>query len=397
MAATFPGRTHGLGLVTEAILLDLALDRTLYGYFNLWATLLGALFCIPVGYLLDRYGCRNVLAATLVLLALSVLAMSIVYHEIAFFMTLVLTRGFGQSALAVASITLISKTFPKHRLGLSMGVYSVLTTLGFIIAFGLMGAVLNAEIDWRLAWSGIGLLLLAVYVPMVLLCVRKHEVPPEEENIPTEDAVQGNPQGGVPFARALRTQEFWLFALSISFFGLVSSGIGLFNEDILRERGFDAQMYRFLLVFGLPFGLLGNLLFGILARYIRLPILLTVLLLLTGLSALLFPSIQTEFQIYAYTVALSFTGGGFSVMFFIVWAHQFGWRDVGRIQGAAQMLTIIASALGPIVFAYSVHWTQSYTLAFYLCGTLTLMFTIWAARLALSKSPSGTTQPNGGE
>ena len=46
---------------------------------------------------------------------------------------------------------------------------------------------------------------------------------------------------------ALRTPAFWIFGGATSLFGLVSSGLGLFNEAVLAERGFDQQTYvRFL-------------------------------------------------------------------------------------------------------------------------------------------------------
>jgi MFS family permease len=375
MVATFPGRTHGLGFITETVLRDLALDRTLYGYYNLWATLLGALFCIPVGVLLDRFGCRNVLIVTLACLGLSVIGMSQAKDMYTFFFTLVLTRGFGQSALSVASIALISKTFTKSQMGPSMGIYSVFTSLFFMAAFGGMGSVLKSGVDWRIAWGGIGLILLAVYIPIVLFGIRKRES--------TVDTTESDPNEieGMSFYRALCTPHFWVFALSISFFGLVSSGIGLFNQDILNERGFSVETYYAVMVLGVPFGLLGNLGIGILARYIRISYLLVFSLFLSGISKFLFPWIQTETQIYAYTILLAFSGGGLSVLFFIAWTDLFGKRDVGRILGAAQMVTVFASALGPIFFAYSKQWTGTYTPAFWISGGLTLFFAVWACFL----------------
>ena len=41
MVATLPGRTQGLGLITEPLLRDLHLDRVCYAHLNLWATLSG--------------------------------------------------------------------------------------------------------------------------------------------------------------------------------------------------------------------------------------------------------------------------------------------------------------------------------------------------------------------
>src|SRR5262245_19474287 len=75
MVATLPGRTHGLGLITEPLLADLHLDRVPYAALNLWATLLGAVACIPCGWLLDRFGVRPVLAVVLAALGATVVAM----------------------------------------------------------------------------------------------------------------------------------------------------------------------------------------------------------------------------------------------------------------------------------------------------------------------------------
>ena len=417
MVATFPGRTHGLGLITESILHDLDLERTIYGYYNLWATLIGALFCIPIGSLLDKYGCKKVLIFILAGLGVSVCGMSLVENKILFFVCLVLTRGFGQSALSVASITLISKYFPKNKLGVSMGVYSVLTSLFFMGAFGAMGAALEniqpwtvswggSEIilpAWRIAWGSVGIILLAFCIPVILLSIRSSSVKLQnkeplkgheflgadflfkdkseeanslsETNMDTETEAETT---GMPFFKSLRTRAFWVFGLSISFFGLVSSGIGLHNEDILKERGFSTQMYHILMVLPLPFGLLSNLVIGYLTRRIKITYLLAFSLFFTGIAKFIFPFIHTPAQVYAYTIIFAFAGGGLSVLFFIAWADLFGRRDVGRIQGAAQMISVFASALGPIFFAYSREWTNSYTPAFYISGGITIIFAIAA-------------------
>src|SRR3979490_2817565 len=73
MVLTLPGRTHGLGLFTEPLLKSLALDRESYGFLNLGATLLGALFCLPCGWLLDRFGTRAVFLAVALALGTTVL------------------------------------------------------------------------------------------------------------------------------------------------------------------------------------------------------------------------------------------------------------------------------------------------------------------------------------
>ena len=71
MVGTLPGRTQGLGLITESLLKDLRLDRVQFAQINLWATLVGSLLCLGVGRLLDRFGSRIVLTFVSLMLAQS--------------------------------------------------------------------------------------------------------------------------------------------------------------------------------------------------------------------------------------------------------------------------------------------------------------------------------------
>src|SRR5262249_22894059 len=123
MVATLPGRTHGLGLVTEPLLRDLGLatdaGRVRFAAVNLWATLLRALFCLPAGRLIDRLGPRAALTGTLLALGGVVVLMSRLpgggHLEAAgwvlagLFLLVLLTRGLGQSALSVVSLAVVGK------------------------------------------------------------------------------------------------------------------------------------------------------------------------------------------------------------------------------------------------------------------------------------------------
>src|SRR4051795_11843582 len=76
MVGTLPGRTQGLGLITEPLLADMRIDRVSYATINLWATLVGALFCLPCGRLTDRFGSRIVLTTIALALGFTVVGMS---------------------------------------------------------------------------------------------------------------------------------------------------------------------------------------------------------------------------------------------------------------------------------------------------------------------------------
>src|SRR5437867_2884382 len=125
MVGTLPGRTQGLGLITEPLLNDLGLERVSYATINLWATLLGSLFCLPCGRLVDRFGSRIVLTATIGALGATVVGMSSAPGLIALSIAITLSRGLGQSALSVVSLALVGKWFGR-QLNYAMGIYSLL-------------------------------------------------------------------------------------------------------------------------------------------------------------------------------------------------------------------------------------------------------------------------------
>ncbi|MFM8533512.1 MAG: MFS transporter, partial [Acidimicrobiia bacterium] len=51
-------------------------------------------------------------------------------------------------------------------------------------------------------------------------------------------------------------------------------------------------------------------------------------------------------------------------LFFSVWPRIYGRAHLGRIQGAAQAMTVLASAVGPLLLAWCVEWTGSYAAMF---------------------------------
>jgi MFS family permease len=117
-AAGRPGRSWGHSLAGASGWCCRA--RQLYAQLNLWGTLLGAAFCLPIGRWLDRYGCRAVLLLNLLLLGLVVMWMATVSTWQWLFVGLILTPGLGQSAPSVVSITLVAKWFTGRRLGMAM-------------------------------------------------------------------------------------------------------------------------------------------------------------------------------------------------------------------------------------------------------------------------------------
>lgn len=370
MLATLPGRTQGLGLATEPILADLRLDRVTYANLNLWASLLGALFCFPAGWAIDRFGLRWVTGGIALLLSIVVWQLSAFSVSLVVLFTLLLaTRALGQSALSVCSISVVGKWFPS-RVGLPMGVYSVLLSILFAVAFGIVGYSVRQH-GWRAAWLQIALALAFVITPLVLLLLRE---PPPSETAPLDRPATLN----LSLGQALQTPLFWVFAASAASFNLVSSGLGLFNEAVLAERGFDRKTFHLFLVVTTLASLVGQFGCGWLATRWKYQTLTMIALGLYALSLAAIPIVRDLWQLWFVALSMGIAGGMIIVIFFAIWSEAFGPRHLGRIQGAAQMLTVISSAFGPVLFAKTFAATGSYSALLFGLAVAVLLLAIAA-------------------
>ncbi len=359
MTATLPGRTHGLGLITKPLLEDLQISEGRLGILNFWAVILGSLVCVPVGRLLDRWGTRFMSVLVIVGLGIAVVLMSGVHDEASFFWTLLVVRGLGQGALSVISMAMVGKWF-RRRLGPAMGVYAFLLAIGFIAGvLGMGGAVF--VYGWRPAWGGMGWIFILVLGPLFWALVRStpadcgltdHDAPLIE---PTSDM-----RGDITLTAALRSPAFWVFSLATSQFGLIWAAITFFNQSILNEHGFDEQTFLLVMAVLTGSGLISNLLGGWLAMRMPLGRLLGASMIFLAGAVLAFPYIQSQEQLLLYGFVLGAAGGIVTVVFFAFYGQAFGRTHLGRIQGAAQVLFVLASAVGPVFLSYCKEETGSY-------------------------------------
>jgi rhodanese-related sulfurtransferase/cyanate permease len=385
MVGTLPGRTQGLGLITEPLLRDVGISRVVFAQINLVATLVGALFCFGIGRLIDRIGSRPVLTATAIALGLTVVVMSQASGVAAMLVLVTLTRGFGQSALSVISLAMVGKWF-RRKLTLAMAVYAVVMSIGFMAAFPIVGAVVQAS-GWRVAWGAIGACLLLGLAPVAWLFDRSS---PEAIGAEVDGGSPGVEAAVVAGAQAtlgdaLRSPAFWVFASASSVYGLVASGIGLLNESILVERGFTPDVYYTALAVTAITGLAGNFAAGALADRVSLRTILVaaMVVLAGGLTAL--AHVATQSQVMVQAVAMGIAGGFVTVVFFGFWGRAYGRLHLGRIQGAAQAMTVVASAVGPLFLAIWADRSGSYASAFYLLAGLAAMLAVAAAFVPMPK------------
>ena len=111
--------------------------------------------------------------------------------------------------------------------------------------------------------------------------------------------------------------------------------------------------------------------------------LLGIAMLLYGIAIGALPLLTTLTGLWFFAVLMGVSGGVITVVFFAVWRRAFGSLHLGRIQGAAQMLTVLASAVGPLIFAQSANWMGSYFPALWVLAPCVLLLGLAAFRIRL--------------
>lgn len=392
MVATLPGRTVGLGLITEPLLDDLHLDHGEFARLNLIATLLGSTFALAAGPATDRWGIRIILTSTLILLGALVTSMSQLASAGSIAAFLILTRGLGQSALSTTSVTSVGKWFTE-KLALAMGIFSLIVALGFSTAI----VVCQSQIEtlgWRPVWTMIGIAVLVLGALSAFFVRAKPrprdrerarpEKPPLHSTLPNTAVVEGR---SLSLLEALKTPCFWVFGLGMALYSGVLAGVSLFNESILQELGFGATTFRYAMAGLMGAGLMGNLTAAWAARHLSLPRIMALSLAALAIVLLSYAHLQSTTQVVLHASLYGFCGGVFSVLYFTGFGHAFGRTHLGKIQGCAQVLVVLASAFAPWLLANIREDTGSY---FTSINGIAPAFAIFAGIAWFTRLPSRT-------
>jgi MFS family permease len=380
MSATLPGRTYGLGLIKEPLRADLGIGDLRFNVLNFWAIAIGAVCVIPVGRLIDKLGTRLVLGLVAVALGASVVLMSRAADEPELAVALTLVRGLGQGALSVVAIALVGKWF-RRRAGAAMGAFTLLLAIGFVAPIFVVEAAVKS-VGWRAAWEGVGWALVLGLVPLGLIFARST---PEACGVtPDEPAPEAGRTVPMTLGAALATPSFWVYTAAATVFNLVFSALTLDNELLLQEHGLDGKQANgmilgVLMVSGLP----ANVAAGYLARYRPLGKLLGAGVLILAASLLLFPFVTSLGLAAVYAVLLGVSGGVITVIYFAVYGHTYGRTHLGSIQATVQVLSVFASATGPVVLAFVRERTAGSTAPFFYAFAavaLVLALAAWGVR-----------------
>ena len=357
------------------------------------AAVVSGLMSPLVGVWIDRYGSRTVMATGAVLMGAAFVLLSLI-NSLWQLYALNMLAAVGITCTAwIPNQTLISNWFVKQR-GLAMG--AALTGIGFGgLVMAPLAAALIGRFGWRVAFAGLGTLILGIVVAVVLAIVRSR---PADLGLRPDGASVGlrgdhapnrpmdaDPPAGMELGQSVRTRAFWI--LSIANFLAVFASLSIVAHLVafLTDNGLASETAAGALGLTVGASVGGRVLFGYLADRFSKRDIMVVGLTVYALATLLLFSIRSVGALPAFVVLFGLALGGTAVLAPLLAADCFGLLAFGKILGLIMISGTLGAAIGPVLTGRIFDITGSYHLAFTL--HVAALFLAAAVYLFLPRHP----------
>ena len=337
----------------------------------------GILLASPlIGLLVDRYGPRKVLPSSLLLLGLGLISLAFIKTLWQFYLVFAYLGFICAGANALAYMRLLATWFDRHR-GLAIGLASSGMGLGLIVIPPFAHYMMSIG-GWQAAYAGLGVMIIAVGVPVMALVVRDT---PQLLGLSPDGTSQLVTKGQTPLfgysmKETLKRRQFWmLLVIFISIAGAINS-VAAHLVPMIQDRGFsiDTAVFAASLFGGAM--MVGRLITGYLldkyfAPYVAAAFFLASTLAITALAA----GVPGIFMIVACVLVGLCAGAEHDVCGYLI-SRYFGLRSFGKIFGYTFSAYMIGVSIFPFLMGLGFELSGSYTMTLSLCAILNLISTV---------------------
>ena len=356
--------------------------------------LVSAILSPLMGRLMDRTGPRTVMELGVLLMGSGLLLAPLTTQPWHLYGTIGCLVGAGSICLGYSGQSLYLPNWFVRKRGLAVGLAFAGVGIGSIIILPWVQLLIDRT-GWRSASWAMGVLVLAVLVPLNLLLRKRPEdigLLPDGDDAPT--ATTAAPPSNIvdpawvaidwTLGRAMRTARFWW--ISIGYFcGLYAwYAVQVHQTKYLVEIGFSPASAAWALGFVSLFGIPGQIYLGHLSDRIGREWVWTIAALgfATCFAALIaLQYAPTLLLVYVMVVVQGFLGYGFTSVLGAVVAEIFQGKHFGTIFGTITFSALSGGAAGPWVTGILHDIYGDYTLAFVLGIALSALsaIAIWLA------------------
>ena len=364
--------THATGALNLGLFIvpmgdELDISRGLFGWLTTSRSLAGGVAGIVIGRLVDRFGPRVLLPISSLITGLCVIGVAFagnVVHLFVLFSVMGLSGLNNQGGGLLTSVP-VAKWFVRKR-GTAMALTSVGLGVGGATIVPLTQVLIH-QVGWRDAWLYLGILSMALIIPITSIFLRRS---PEDMGLrPDGDPLPPQTTGGTGPVRepeaiwstgeALRTRAFWLLMASLALGGFAAGG-SVHRIPYWVGEGFDPGLVSLSISAHAASASMMMLVAGFLLD--RFPARFVAGSGFAGFAGavtlMLMASSTTDMFVSAVLWGLS---AGINIVTQpYLWANYFGRTFLGSIRGITLPTILLANAFGAPVVGYVFDFTGGY-------------------------------------
>jgi MFS family permease len=320
-----------------------------------------------VGNLMDRFGAKWTMAASIILVAIAFLLRSIMTELWQFYLFSGIMFAGTPGATMMPAGRLVLTWFPKAR-GRMMGIVTSGNNIGSGIAVPIIAGLIGF-VGWRWTWGLMGIALIGMAM-LVLLVIRDNagDVIKEQRKrwAPSEISEQEKSglKGGMSVSAALRTSTFWFLVIGMTLQQFVRTGVVSQMIPHLEQVGFTRGIAATMMVVLAIFAGSSKLIFGRLSESITARISFIVIMVLQGIGLSVLLVAGGSWVAWGAIVVFGLGMGGVGALTPLVIFDMFGLKQFGSIMGLTRMAISIPILLGPIMAGLIFDSTGKYNLMF---------------------------------
>jgi len=239
-----PGQSYVFSIFIDSIIEDTGLSRPGISGLYMASTGMSAILVAIVSRLADLYGPRTMLVAVGLGFGVACFGMATATNIVLFYIAFASLRALGQGSLNINSILLVNQWFVSRR-----GKAIAMMGLGAVMSsaiFPPFARYLIVNFGWREAYGVIGVVAIALIIPVTLLVVRNRPedlgLHPDGSSEPPVSETRQAASGLVRNRGVFNSIDFWLLALSLGTPGLVSTALVFHQTSIFEEKGLSATL-----------------------------------------------------------------------------------------------------------------------------------------------------------
>ena len=321
-----------------------------------------------IGRMIDRYGARAVLTASIVILCISTFALA--WSDVSltvmgatipwvFYIAYGTGRVIFASPVQIGTSVVVSRWFIRMR-GRTNGILGLTHSAGMVL-FPLIASIVIAQSGWRDAWYVLSVVVFVVaLLPVALLTSEKPEdlglKPDGDDDEATNSETNGSSTNSSSVEEpnwtsrdAMRTPALWLLAIATGMMFFMHAGSNTHAAAFFQDQGLSTLTAGIGISLNAIFLGISSLFWGRIVERVPARFVMAAIALNLAIGAFLFTLTDTAAEALIFSAFFGFGLGGMLVVPPVAYADYFGRPALGTIRGITEPFTTLGQAVGVMI------------------------------------------------